>query len=492
MLGQRRGRKRVEVDRSRVDEVDHRLELLARVRREQLCIDAGQHRERGEWACRLSGHSPGYRTPTWARISSSTRAIPAVVAPRHHRALHQSGREAPVHFLDLEPQALTLPRCVDALLAGRRAHHEMVGAVHEGGEVDHAGGARDARGARERRADRRLHHAEPIVGVLEHCGDVFVDSGGADVTARDDRFHRSEHELAEVDRVDAEIEQCATALREVEVAMGGDHLGTPTKARLDEERLADARVIEQVTQRSVGRKEARPHGFHEEALLRFGSRDHLVRLRRVERERLLAEHVLAGGEEQQRVGRMTRMRRGDVHGIDVGVVGERLVAAAAIARCRIALRMPLHARAIANRPRPPCRRRSRACPRRTASRSRPGRRCPSESPVAPHVSPWSAAFDPRRWLEPMQGNPCIRGLRPSYDRRTSPARSAGRRSQGGWDAQVARDGRRRGRARGGPDRRRIDGVDSSGGERGVEGRDQDRDHVSGSRCDPQRHQHEPW
>ena len=127
--------------------------------------------------------------------------------------------------------------------------------------------------------------------------------------------------------------------------MGGDHLRTPTEARLHEERLADAPVIEQVTQRSVGRKEARPHGFHEEALLRFGSRDHLVRLRRVERERLLAEHVLAGGEEQQRVGRMTRMRRGDVHGIDVGVVGERLVAAQRSRDVESSCECLLHARA---------------------------------------------------------------------------------------------------------------------------------------------------
>ena len=32
-----------------------------------------------------------------------------------------------MHLLDLETQALTLPRGVDALLAGRCAHHEMVG-----------------------------------------------------------------------------------------------------------------------------------------------------------------------------------------------------------------------------------------------------------------------------------------------------------------------------------------------------------------------------
>ena len=161
-----------------------------------------------------------------------------------------------MHLLDLEAQALTLPGGVDALLAGRCAHDEMVGTVHERGEVDHACGARDARGAGEWCADRRLHHAEPIAGVLEHRGDVFVDAGGADVTARDDRLHRPEHELAEVDRVHAEVEQRTTALREVEVAMGRDHVCPPAEARLDEERLADAPVIEQVAQRAVGGEEA--------------------------------------------------------------------------------------------------------------------------------------------------------------------------------------------------------------------------------------------
>ena len=173
-------------------------------------------------------------------MSSSTRAIPIVSRHGITGLSQQSGREAPVHLLDLEAQALTLPRGVDALLAGRCAHHEMIRAVHERGDVDHAFGARDACGARERRADRRLHHAESIVGVLEHRGDVLVDSGAADVTARRDRLHRPEHELAEVDRVHAEIEQCTTALREVEVAMGGNHLRTPAEARLDEQRITDA------------------------------------------------------------------------------------------------------------------------------------------------------------------------------------------------------------------------------------------------------------
>ena len=226
--------------------------------------------------------------------------------------------------------------------------------------------------------------------------------------------------------------------------------------------------------------------------MRFGSRDHLVRL--ASRSARTASRRARACRRRGRAAvsaRMARVRRGDVHRVDVGVVGQRFVAAEAIAGCRTVPRTPAPARAIANRPRPPCRRRPRACPRRSASRSHPGRRCPSESPVAPHASPSSAASDPRTPArsdarEPLHLRQTV--LRsPDVDRAAVPvggARGDGmRRSLATVVAVVVLVG--------GSDRRRLDGVDAHGRERGHQGRDQDRDHVPGSRGDPQRHQHEP-
>src|SRR5947207_15932321 len=108
---------------------------------------------------------------------------------------------------------------------------------------------------------------------------MLVDTGDSDVTSRDDRLDRPQHELAEVHRVDAEIEERAAALREIEVAAGGLDVGyPPAEARLHEQRFAESTVSEDARELSVGGQEARPHRFHEEAVVFLGGPYHLVRL----------------------------------------------------------------------------------------------------------------------------------------------------------------------------------------------------------------------
>ena len=124
-----------------------------------------------------------------------------------------------------------------------------------------------------------MYDAEAITRVLQYRRDVFVDPGGPHVAPRGHRLHRAEHELAEVHRVHAEIQQRASALREVEVAIGRDDVGrAPTEARLDEQRLADALLAEHVAERAVRREEPRPHRLHDEALLLLCRPHHVVRL----------------------------------------------------------------------------------------------------------------------------------------------------------------------------------------------------------------------
>ncbi len=70
-----------------------------------------------------------------------------------------------------------------------------------------------------------------------------------------------------------------------------------------------------------------PHGFHEEQALAARCCNELGGVGRVEGQRLLAEHGLAGVEAHQHVVTVHRVRRRDVDDVDVGVRDELLVAA---------------------------------------------------------------------------------------------------------------------------------------------------------------------
>ena len=80
----------------------------------------------------------------------------------------------------------------------------------------------------------------------------------------------------------------------------------------------------------VGGKEAAPDRLHQEAVVRSRRVGHPRRLRVVEGERLLAEHVLAGIQVEQRVVTVAAVRGAHVHHVDVEVVGHCLVRAVAV------------------------------------------------------------------------------------------------------------------------------------------------------------------
>ena len=102
-----------------------------------------------------------------------------------------------------------------------------------------------------------------------------------------------------------------------------------SEVRLDEERLADAALPQDVDERPVRRKEATPDRLHDEEPAAPRLLDHGRRLASVECERLFAQDVLPGAEESQSVGFVPRLRGGDVDDVDVGVGGQGVVVAVA-------------------------------------------------------------------------------------------------------------------------------------------------------------------
>ena len=114
------------------------------------------------------GHGPRCRTTrSGDRVREADLGPDLVQRPgqgqrlveRHDRALGQPLPQAAVDLDRLEPQALALPRRVDALGGARRADHQVVGGVHERRHLDPPVGARDAGRAGQAGADGRLDHA---------------------------------------------------------------------------------------------------------------------------------------------------------------------------------------------------------------------------------------------------------------------------------------------------------------------------------------------
>ncbi len=161
--------------------------------------------------------------------------------------------------------------------------------------------------------------------MVQYRRDLLVDPGLADPALADDGVGASEHEEAELHGVDAEVEERAAALGEVEMTARGIDRAAKAEVRLDQQRFADLARAEDVAQRAVRREETRPHRLHDEAVPGTRRVDHVLRLRGVQRERLLAQHVLARFHGEDRVGRVARMRRRDVDRVDVGIRHQILV-----------------------------------------------------------------------------------------------------------------------------------------------------------------------
>jgi hypothetical protein len=132
----------------------------------------------------------------------------------------------------------------------------------------------------------------------------------------------------ERDGIDPDIEHGATTLGRVEQPVRRSALGGKGEVTLDRNHLAEFAGVETSLQFHVEGIEAHPHRFHEEAPTRRGHGKHVVNLRRVHRERLLDEHMLAGFHHQDRLLAVDGVDAGHIHDVDFGVarkIGHRSV-----------------------------------------------------------------------------------------------------------------------------------------------------------------------
>ena len=139
-----------------------------------------------------------------------------------------------------------------------------------------------------------------------------------------DRGRGAEHEGAELHRVDAEIERCSAT----HMARANNRCSAATGARNPKSAsTSSGRPRPPSSSRPAthpgGRKEAAPHGLHEEPLAAAGGDRHGFGPGQVDRERLLAEHVLAGLEGRHGHLVVEAVGDGDVDRVDI-VVGEQL------------------------------------------------------------------------------------------------------------------------------------------------------------------------
>lgn len=70
-----------------------------------------------------------------------------------------------------------------------------------------------------------------------------------------------------------------------------------------------------------------PNSLHQKQLLLLSRPTQNLSLRRIDRERLLAQHMLPGTQDEHHVLEVVRVRGCDVHDVDVGVGRELLVGA---------------------------------------------------------------------------------------------------------------------------------------------------------------------
>ena len=163
--------------------------------------------------------------------------------------------------------------------------------------------------------------------MVEHGGHLLVDPGLADVAVGHQPVGVAEDHGHQLRGVDPEIEQRSAAEGDVEQAVGRVDVPPEPEVGLDEARVADPLLAEQVTQHGVGGQEPAPHRLHEEQPTGAGVGHHGAALQAVEGERLLAQHGLAGGQVEAGVPLVGGVGRGDVHDVDVGVGGEVLAGA---------------------------------------------------------------------------------------------------------------------------------------------------------------------
>jgi hypothetical protein len=252
---------------------------------------------------------------------------------RHQRALHVAGREPARDLVGLVAQA---PALVHRLDTGR------VCAVpgderHRGGSVEVAFDLDPRVGTDDRRPRRALgpqgarQHGLSAAVVAEQHGRLRVHAGERRVAHGPNPAWRAEDHRRERHRVDAEVKQRPAAklrCEQPEIGIFGEPLAV---IRGHGDDVAEYAPRQPVPDHGDMRQEPGPHRLHgEEPVLPRHTGD-LAGLRRVHRERLLDQHVLARQQREDRVVVVHRVRRRDVDHVDVRI-GHKLLVAAVPAR----------------------------------------------------------------------------------------------------------------------------------------------------------------
>jgi hypothetical protein len=161
---------------------------------------------------------------------------------------------------------------------------------------------------------------------------------------------RAEDHRGQRDRVDPDIQQRAATQRGIEQAALRVEAGAKAKINLDHAHFADCLGRQQLAQPNHVRQKARPHRLHQKHAARPCGRDHRLGLASIDRERLLAQHRLAGFQAHERVIVMQRVRSRHIDRVDIGVTRQRRVAAMPARRAKsLAKRLGRLSRARPNR-----------------------------------------------------------------------------------------------------------------------------------------------
>jgi hypothetical protein len=93
------------------------------------------------------------------------------------------------------------------------------------------------------------------------------------------------------------------------------------------EDFANGTLLDEVTDLHTEREVPGPHGLHQEKVLVLRRLAQDPRLRRIDGESLLTEHILAGFQRKHHILEMVRVRRRDVHHVHVRIGHELFVRA---------------------------------------------------------------------------------------------------------------------------------------------------------------------
>ena len=145
------------------------------------------------------------------------------------------------------------------------------------------------------------------------------------VARPDEPVGRPQHQVREGQHVDPHVEEGPAAELGVEQPARRRLLHHEAKVGVHLLGRSEAARLDPVADHPDDRVAGHPHGLHQEAAGSIRGLHHGFGLREVERQRLLAQHVLARVEGHPRVVEVEGVRGGDVHDVDLGVLDECFV-----------------------------------------------------------------------------------------------------------------------------------------------------------------------